>query len=211
MTRPSRFRLPPLKLTAHLARRWPRLNLVERGDELEKILALGFSRRALALSLSWSEGTIRRNLKLSQLPVSTRAAIMAGCSAKRILNAQRRGLPLPKIDCIDARRALEQRWLDRGAQEVLPWLQRHLPWAAYQEQFLTEVDRRLGWLPDSNNEPLHPSSSRFAIGRCRPRRRAPTYGPDLLEYLLEWFIRWAERVLASHRLLDELLASLRRS
>lgn len=98
MPRPSRLHLPSAPLIAHLALHWPRLNLVERGDELEKILALGFSRRALALSLGWSEGTVQRNLKLSKLPAPTRAAVATGASAKLVLLAQRQGEPLIAVD-----------------------------------------------------------------------------------------------------------------
>lgn len=209
MSRSSRLLLPPATLTADLAQRWPRLNLVERGDELEKILALGFSRRALALGLDWSEGTVRRNLKLANLPASTRAAMAGGCSAKLVLNRQRRGEPLPRVDVAAAQRAYEERLLARCMEEAGPWLQRQLLWAGYQEQFLVEADTRLWRLPASDSNPLHPSSPRFAIKRHRPRRRAPDYGPDRLEYLLEWFLRWATKVLASPNLRDRLLSRLR--
>lgn len=209
MSRSPRIRIPLPSITADLDRRWTRLNLIERGEELGKLLALGFSRRALALALGWSEGTVRRNLKLSQLPAPTRAAIAGGFSAKRVLSRQRRGEPLPAADAAEAQSAAEQRLLGRCIEEVGPWVRRHLPWAAYQEQFLVEADLRLWRLPASNGSLLHPSSPRLEIKRYRPRRRAPAYGPDRVEYLLEWFLAWAANTLPQRRLRDRFLARLR--
>lgn len=209
MPRSSRLHLPPDSITADLARRWSRLNLVERGEELEKLIALGFSRRALGTALGWAEGTIRRNLKLAHLPAATRNAIAVGHSAKEVLSAERRGEPLPAIDAAAARSYADERLLDRCIEEVGPWLQRRLPWRGYQEQFLVEADVRLWRLPLSSSSSMHPSSPRFAIKQYRPRRRAPDYGPDQLEYLLEWFLGWAGKVLGPRHLRDQLLARLR--
>jgi hypothetical protein len=184
------------------------LNLVERGDELEKIIALGFTRRALALALGWSEGTIRRNLKLAKLPLATRAALASGCSAKLTLNKLRRGEPLPGVDAAMAQFTDERRLLDRCMEEAGPWLRRHLPWPSYRDQFLTEADSRL-WRRNRCQTQIHPSSARLEIRRHRPRRSAPQYGPDLLEYLLEWFLHWAAEGLASSGLRTQLVSRLR--
>lgn len=209
MARYSNLRLPPHKLTLDLMGRWPRLNLVERGDELEKIVALGFSRRAIARGLGCSEGMVRRNLKLAKLPASARAAIAVGHSAKEVLSAKLRGEPLPLVDIAAAKRAYKERLLARCMDEAGPWLLRHLPWPGYKEQFLTEADRRL-WCQRRCKTQIHPSSSRIEIRRHRPRRRAPGYGPDLLEHLLEWFLHWASEVLASPDLRDQLFVRLRK-
>ena len=58
MPRKSRLLLPPSELINDLIRRWGRLNLVERGEEAQRILALGYSRRAFARALNCSEGVI---------------------------------------------------------------------------------------------------------------------------------------------------------
>jgi hypothetical protein len=162
---------------------------------------LGFSRRALASALGCSEGVIRRYLKLASLPAPSRAALAGGASAKHVLMLKRQSLALPELDSDQQQRIAEERIIHRCLEEVRPWLHRYLPWAGYREQFLDEADRRLWRLGRSvNGEQIHPASPRFATRRYRPRRRPPSYGPELIEYLLEWSVRWAMQVLASRTL-----------
>jgi len=209
MPQKSRLLLPPPELVDDVIRRWGRLNLVERGQEAQRILALGYSRRAFASALNCSEGVIRRYLKLAALPAPTRAAVAAGASAKEILKLKRYCQPLPELDAGQQRRFAEDRLIDCCLEEARPWLLRHLPWAGYREQFLAEADRRLWRLRDSlSAEQLHPASPRFAIARYRPRRLRPSYGPDLIEYLLEWFLHWILQALASYQLRDRFLSCL---
>ena len=209
MPRESRLYPPPPGLINDLLARWPRLNLVERGQEAQRTLNLGFSRRALATALNCSEGVIRRYLKLAALPAPTRAAVAAGASAKQVLQLKRQGPPLPELDPEQQRRIAEDRLIARCLEGARPWLNRYLPWDGYREQFLEEADRRLWRLGHFNcTEQIHPASPRFAIHRYRPRCRQPQYGPDLIEYLLEWFLRWACRVLASASLRQRLLSAL---
>jgi hypothetical protein len=118
---------------------------------------------------------------------------------------------MPELDTDQQRRIMEDRIMQRCLEEVRPWLSRYLPWAGYRKQFLDEADRRL-WRLGTNvtGEQIHPASPQFAIQRYRPRRlRLPEYRPDLMEYLLEWFLRWTMQVLASGSLRNRLVSSIR--
>jgi hypothetical protein len=132
----SRLRLPPPELVDNLISRWPRLNLVERGEEAQRIVALGFSRRALANALDCSEGVIRRYLQLASLPASTRAALAAGASAKYVLMLKHQAQPLPELDSDQQQRVNENRIIRCCLEEVRPWLNRHLPWARCAEKIV---------------------------------------------------------------------------
>jgi hypothetical protein len=116
---------------------------------------------------------------------------------------------LPELDSDQQQRIAEQRIIHRCLEEARPWLNRYLPWAGYREQFLDEADRRLWQLGRSvTGEQIHPASPQFGIHRYRPRRRRPSYGPELIEYLLDWFLRWTMQVLASASLRQQLLSAL---
>lgn len=48
------------------------------------------------------------------------------------------------------------------------------------------------------------------ISDCRPEGEVPDYGPDLIEYGIEWYARWGPRVMYDKSLREEVLAEAER-
>jgi len=209
MSSPLPIPLPPARLVRKLRRRWSSLDAIERGEQIRNLVDRGFSRHALAQALGCSECTIRRYLKLAALPETTRVAIQAGMSAKHVLRLLSAGQSLPAINEDQKRRFLEDRLVASCLQQARPWLARLLPWSSYQEQFLTEAEVRL-WHLRSRTTPARTATGamRLALARFRPKRQQPSYGTDLLEYALEWFLTWVIHALPVSGLQDHLLKSL---
>ena len=97
-------------LTSKLRRHWKKLNPIDRGDRLRKLLELGCSRRGLGEDLGLSPTTIRRHSTLATLSEEVREAIRAGFSVKKAL-AQ-------KANADKQRKRLERIALDERTGEI---------------------------------------------------------------------------------------------
>ena len=158
----------------------------------------------------FSFAQVRRNLKPAALPPEARVVLDSGASSKRVLRDMHLGRELPLSHFAGVDELLENRIVDRCLEEALPWLRRLLSWHSHREQFLDEADRRLWRMPPGTIDQPHPSSPKFEMERYRPSRQMPTYAPDLIEYMLEWFLAWASAVLACRSMRDRLLFRLKR-
>ena len=160
-------------LLAALRDKWRSLELADRAGAVESLLSRGCTARGLAADLGCSEGAIRRYLRVARLPPAELARIRRGESAKLILQQRASASPVPaKHRALSASVILEQ-WL--SAQKLLP---------PYRDQFLEELARRV-W-----QAPPQPARQPQPLAALKPRRARPRYGPDVLEYLLAWCLRW---------------------
>ena len=82
-----------------LATEYDALNLVERGERLKAIKKnLKCSARALAEALGVDPGTVRRDLRIAELPAKERSGIARGASAVPFLRSKQNRRERPEVD-----------------------------------------------------------------------------------------------------------------
>ena len=77
---------------ASLKATWDSLNLAERGMRLQELIWAGCSTRGLENELGISDTTIRRNLRIAELPLDAAIIMQQTGSAKKALNQHRQAL-----------------------------------------------------------------------------------------------------------------------
>jgi len=103
-------------------------------------------------------------------------------------------------------------FIARIAKIAIHWLEEQQLPAAYLERFVEEAEHRLwnrhtksiGLLDDSKD------TLKLELERRKPKwERRPSYGPDLLERLLDWFADWMLIVIPEPELRDNILQELK--
>jgi hypothetical protein len=190
---------------------WIASGTVSRAAAIQQLIKAGCTLRGLASDLHCSEASMRWYLDVAELSEAERESIASGESAKKILaEAKHR-----KDAVARARRLRNQRIRDafiaRIAKIATRWIdEQQLP-AAYLERFVEEADRR-SWNHAIKSTALIDGSKaalQSTFENCQPKSDRPTYGPDLLEYVLAWFVDWASIVVPEPELRENVLQSLK--
>ena len=164
-----------------------------KGAERLEIVRLGLeqgkSRRRIADELGYNEKTIRRDIAKLALPPEQLAAIQAGDSAEKYLNAallRETGIDWSARNKLGRRRRQEEangKHSDPLARTLLGWLsKKNLPNTSL-EHVLNDAKRMSEWAPDSK---YGPKSGIFGdvVGRVErdpnPDRRLTSPGPEFL-------------------------------
>src|SRR3954471_15063895 len=199
-----------------LQRNWKSLRALDRAAAITQLVKAGCSRRTLAKQLGISEGNVRWHLLVESLPAAEKEAIAGGAGSWAFVEALRKKKA-------DQRRA-QSLAVERNdasisgshAAAVCKWLQQELPSRSYRQQLVAEIELReaLKLMPASTmpirGNALSPNPEQ-SLAQCRPERRKPTYGPELLEYLLHWFFRWLSAALPRDEIRDRVLDNVKKT
>ncbi len=191
-----------------IRRHWAEKSIIERAQAVAELRS-GVSNRALARALGLDEGTIRRLLRIHQLPAGEREAIAAGRSAKEALqDARGRQLEQVRRDR-EAADATTHQFSRKYAAVILRWLADCDLRGPVAERVLDEIEALI-WF--RRNVP--PATAVARAGSClqeQIKRLRPKELPDTLwvEHYIEWGARWMALLMPERPILDKAISMAR--
>ena len=195
-----------------LQRKWRTINSVQRASALQRLTESGCTLRGLASDLACSEGSLRWYLQIARLSGTERSAIVSGESAKRVLgDSKKRKAALARSEQLrqqDAINAISEQF----KQLAIRWINEQELDDSYIELLLSVTDRRL-WEAPVNNRTARQGNADVLwkfIESSKPKVEKPTYGPELLEYVIEWMVAWILLLVPERALHDLVIEKLKR-
>ena len=190
---------------------WISSSTVSRAAAIQQLAKAGCTLRGLATHLNCSEASMRWYLEVAELSETERESIASGESAKKTLADAKQ----KKAAAARARRLQNRNTSDtlvaRVTKITTRWInEQELP-TIYLEHFVEEADRRL-WHSHMKPTALLDASEaalQSTLESSKPKRDRPHYGPDLLEYALDWFVLWISAALPEPELRENVLQELK--
>ena len=187
-------------------KKWESLGTVQRAAALAQLTTSGCTLRGLADDLPCSEGLLRWYLQIAKLSEADKSKITVGESAKRVLSdSKEKKATLERFEQLRQQGAIDA-ISEQFKQLGIRWINEQELQGFYVELLLSEVDRRL-WNIGGGNRTARQGNADLlwqSIQNSEPKDKKLSYGPDLLEYLIEWMIAWI-LLLAPERALRELV------
>jgi len=178
---------------------WKDMPFSDRIALITRLKYAGNSNRSIGRMLEVDEGTVRRLLRIAELPESGKLAIAKGASANQVLSEAGKSSIEPSIE--------REELVSRYAVTIVSWLQEHDIVGPYAERVLLDVDGgfpRLG--RDKGSRPPSFAHVAAVIQNCRPitfQDREHHLNP-----FIDWGMRWIQRVVP-HNLLNRVMAEAR--
>ena len=155
---------------------------------------------------------LRWYLQIAKLSEADKSKITAGVSAKRVLSdSKEKKAKLERSEHLRQQGAIDA-ISEQLKQLAIRWINEQELDGSYIELLLSVTDRRLWEAPVSNGTARQGNADvlwKFIQG-SEPKVEKPTYGPELLEYLIEWMVAWILLLAPERAMRDLIIRKLKR-